>query len=111
MPAWQQDAFLLIPRLICGYLLTSDFGAPKFGPPWSRLIITPIFLNLPFGSPTVLPNIAKSLKFFLYPLLGWTPLVKQWVAFFYCLVCNQGFFFSYSRYHAGSYPAIAMGQR
>jgi putative oxidoreductase len=35
MPYWWQDLVLLIPRVICGFLLTSDFGASKFGLPWS----------------------------------------------------------------------------
>ncbi|WP_310379299.1 DoxX family protein [Flavobacterium sp.] len=35
MPFWWQDLFLAIPRIICGYLLTSSFGADKFGMPWS----------------------------------------------------------------------------
>lgn len=35
MPYWWQDLLLLIPRVICGYLLTADFGAAKFGLPWS----------------------------------------------------------------------------
>ena len=35
MPAWWQDLLLLIPRLVCGYLLTSNFGAAKFGLLWS----------------------------------------------------------------------------
>lgn len=35
MPKWWQDLLLLLPRLICGYLLTADFGAAKFGLPWS----------------------------------------------------------------------------
>lgn len=35
LPDWWQDLLLLIPRLICGYLLTSNFGASKFGLPWS----------------------------------------------------------------------------
>ncbi|MEO6357803.1 MAG: DoxX family protein [Ferruginibacter sp.] len=35
LPAWWQDMLLLIPRLVCGYLLTSNFGAAKFGLPWS----------------------------------------------------------------------------
>lgn len=35
LPYWWQDLFLTIPRLICGYLLTVDFGAAKFGLPWS----------------------------------------------------------------------------
>lgn len=32
---WWQDLLLLIPRLICGYLLSAEFGAAKFGLPWS----------------------------------------------------------------------------
>lgn len=35
MPYWWQDLILVIPRAFCGYLLTSDFGAAKFGMPWS----------------------------------------------------------------------------
>lgn len=35
LPAWWQDFILAIPRIICGYLLTADFGAAKFGLPWS----------------------------------------------------------------------------
>lgn len=35
MPYWWQDLLLLIPRIICGYFLTADFGAAKFGLPWS----------------------------------------------------------------------------
>ncbi|MFN8274844.1 MAG: DoxX family protein [Flavobacteriaceae bacterium] len=30
-----QEIILTIPRLVCGYLLTTDFGAAKFGMPWS----------------------------------------------------------------------------
>ena len=35
LPAWWQDALLAIPRIYCGFLLTSNFGAAKFGLPWS----------------------------------------------------------------------------
>ncbi len=35
MPYWWQDLLLMIPRVVCGYLLTTDFGAAKFGLPWS----------------------------------------------------------------------------
>lgn len=35
LPHWSADLLVLIPRLICGYLLTTQFGAPKFGLPWS----------------------------------------------------------------------------
>jgi putative oxidoreductase len=43
MPVWWQDLLLLIPRMVCGYLLTSNFGAAKFGLPWS-----PVDTNLGF---------------------------------------------------------------
>lgn len=35
LPAWWQDLFLSIPRWVCGLMLTIDFGAAKFGLPWS----------------------------------------------------------------------------
>ena len=35
LPHWWQDLLLTIPRLVCGFLLTSNFGAAKFGLPWS----------------------------------------------------------------------------
>ena len=35
LPFWWQDLLLAIPRVVCGYLLTSSFGADKFGLPWT----------------------------------------------------------------------------
>lgn len=35
LPYLWQHFFLAIPRMVCGYLLTADFGAAKFGMPWS----------------------------------------------------------------------------
>lgn len=35
LPHWSQDLFLSVPRIVCGFLLTSNFGAAKFGLPWS----------------------------------------------------------------------------
>jgi putative oxidoreductase len=35
LPAWWQDFLVLVPRVLCGYLLAFDFGAAKFGLPWS----------------------------------------------------------------------------
>jgi putative oxidoreductase len=37
MPFWWQDLLLAFPRIICGFLLTSYFGADKFGLPWSPI--------------------------------------------------------------------------
>lgn len=35
MPFWWQDLLLAMPRIVCGFLLTSSFGSDKFGLPWS----------------------------------------------------------------------------
>jgi putative oxidoreductase len=35
LPHWYQDLVVTIPRMVCGYLLTVEFGSPKFGLPWS----------------------------------------------------------------------------
>jgi putative oxidoreductase len=35
MPFWWQDFLIAFPRILCGFLLTSSFGADKFGLPWS----------------------------------------------------------------------------
>ena len=35
MPFWWQDVLFAFPRILCGFLLTSSFGAAKFGMPWS----------------------------------------------------------------------------
>jgi putative oxidoreductase len=36
LPNWLLDLVLTIPRIVCGYLLASSFGADKFGMPWSN---------------------------------------------------------------------------
>lgn len=35
LPHWWQDLILVIPRVVAGYWMTVEFGAPKFGLPWS----------------------------------------------------------------------------
>ncbi len=35
MPFWWQDFLIAFPRILCGFLLTSSFGADKFGLSWS----------------------------------------------------------------------------
>jgi putative oxidoreductase len=35
LPYWWQDLLIAIPRIIYGFLLTSNFGSAKFGLPWS----------------------------------------------------------------------------
>ena len=36
LPHWTQDLILTIPRIVCGYLLSVEFGSPKFGLLWSN---------------------------------------------------------------------------
>lgn len=35
LPYWWQDLLFAVPRIVCGFLLTANFGAAKFGLPWS----------------------------------------------------------------------------
>lgn len=35
LPYWWQDLLLALPRILCGWWLTTEFGAAKFGLPWS----------------------------------------------------------------------------
>lgn len=35
LPYWWQDLLLAIPRIVAGYWMAVEFGAPKFGLPWS----------------------------------------------------------------------------
>lgn len=35
MPYWWQDLLLAIPRILCGFWFATEFGASKFGMPWS----------------------------------------------------------------------------
>lgn len=34
--SWPANFMIAIPRIICGFLLTFDFGASKFGMPWTN---------------------------------------------------------------------------
>ncbi len=35
MPYWWQDFLIAIPRILCGFWLAFEFGASKFGMPWT----------------------------------------------------------------------------
>ncbi|MCY1661448.1 DoxX family protein [Chryseobacterium sp. SL1] len=51
MPFWWQDLLFAVPRIVCGYLLTSDFGAAKFGLPWSSADNNLKFFEVAFWFP------------------------------------------------------------
>lgn len=51
MPNIWQDLFLSIPRIVCGFLLTTQFGSSKFGLPWSPEDSNLDFFEVAFGFP------------------------------------------------------------
>lgn len=40
---WPSDLLLMMPRIVCGLMLAFDFGASKFGMPWSYSDELPLF--------------------------------------------------------------------
>lgn len=51
LPHWVWDLFLTLPRIVCGYLLAFDFGAAKFGMPWSPADTNLGFFEVAFWFP------------------------------------------------------------
>ncbi len=63
---WSQDLIISIPRIVCGYLLTADFGAAKFGLPWSPPDNNLGFFEVAFWFPNDVANYGGI--FALYPV-------------------------------------------
>ena len=51
LPHWSQDAVLVLPRLVCGYFMAFNFGAGKFGMPWSDAELNLGFFEVAFWFP------------------------------------------------------------
>ncbi|PWK74173.1 putative oxidoreductase [Mucilaginibacter oryzae] len=64
MPYWYQDLLLLIPRVVCGYLLTSNFGSAKFGLPWSPADANLHFFEVAFWFPNDVAEYGGIFKLF-----------------------------------------------
>ncbi len=92
MPYWWQDLLFAVPRIVCGYLLTSDFGAAKFGLPWSPVDNNLKFLKWLFGFRMMSQNMVVFSPCFPHSLLGWELSVKLWEVFFYYWDCSQDHF-------------------
>ncbi len=56
LPTWWQDALVAIPRILCGYLLAAEFGAAKFGMPWSPADNNLGFFEVAFWFPEDVKN-------------------------------------------------------
>ena len=74
MPVWWQDLLLLTPRLVCGYLLTANFGAAKFGLPWSPAENNLGFFEVAFWFPNDVANYGGIFKMF--------PVFFAWIGAF-----------------------------
>lgn len=64
MPHWWQDAFLAIPRIACGVMLTISFGASKFGLPWSPADANLKFFEVAFWFPNDVAEYGGIFKMF-----------------------------------------------
>jgi putative oxidoreductase len=64
LPYWWQDVMVLIPRLVCGYLLATEFGADKFGLPWSPADKNLGFFEVAFWFPNDVANYGGIFKMF-----------------------------------------------
>ncbi|TWR30946.1 DoxX family protein [Mucilaginibacter pallidiroseus] len=51
LPHWFQDLLSAIPRIVCGYLLATNFGSAKFGLPWSPADANLHFFEVAFWFP------------------------------------------------------------
>lgn len=74
LPFWWQDLILAIPRIICGYLLAADFGADKFGLPWSPVDKNLGLFEVAFWFPGDVANYGGIFKMF--------PVFFAWMAGF-----------------------------
>lgn len=52
LPSLWQDIMVSIPRLICGYFMAFNFGAAKFGMPWSDSKLNLAFFEVAYWFPS-----------------------------------------------------------
>ena len=93
LPYWWQDALLTIPRIVCGFLLTSNFGAAKFGLPWSPADSNLRFFEVAFWFPDDVAKYGGIFK--LFPILfAWMGAFSEAVGGIFLLLGLQTRIFS-----------------
>ncbi len=70
LPLWWQDFLVAIPRIVCGYLLAADFGADKFGLPWSPADKNLGLFEIAFWFPGDVANYGGIFAHFLTQIFG-----------------------------------------
>ena len=94
MPQWWQDVLLLIPRIVCGYLLAFDFGAAKFGMPWSPAEKNLGFFEVAFWFPNDVANYGG--VFAMFPaFFAWMGAFSEAVGGLFLIVGFQTRIFSF----------------
>ena len=94
MPAWWQDLLLLIPRMVCGFLLSSNFGAAKFGLPWSPPDNNLVFFEVAFWFPNDVAEYGGIFK--MFPVLfAWMGAFSEAVGGIFLLLGLQTRIFSF----------------
>ena len=94
MPYWWQDLILMIPRVVCGYLLTADFGASKFGLPWSPAEKNLSFFEVAFWFPNDVAQYGG--VFVLFPIIfAWMGAFSEAVGGLFLLLGFQTRVFSF----------------
>ncbi len=94
MQYWWQDLLLLIPRVICGYLLAFDFGAAKFGLPWSPADNNLGFFEVAFWFPNDVA--AYGGVFAMFPVFfAWMGAFSEAVGGLFLILGFQTRFFSF----------------
>ena len=74
MPYWFQDLLLTIPRVVYGYLLAADFGAAKFGMPWTPVEKNLRLFEVAFWFPSDVADFGVP--------FSWFPVFFAWMAAF-----------------------------
>jgi putative oxidoreductase len=82
MPFWWQDLLLALPRMLCGWLLALNFGAPKFGMPWSPEDRNLGLFEVAYWFPEDVAEYGGIFALFPAFLPGWAPSAKRWVVCF-----------------------------
>ncbi len=95
MPSKWQDMLLTIPRVVCGILLTTEFGAPKFGLPWSPADNNLSLFEVAFWFPKDVAEFGG--LFAMFPVFfAWTGAFSEAVGGIFLVLGLQTRFFAFS---------------